>query len=267
MKTYIINLERSAVRRKHILQEVERCGLDHEFVTAVDGKTLSASDIEQMCDVDAIKAYPDWLTPGMLGCALSHYNVYRKILQDDVEIAFVLEDDMKLPDNLPLLLEEISKNILKNEVITLYYFSFQPCKLSDQDVTKLTNNYRLHFPMDVAQPITTGGYVITKSAAKTLADIILPVRVAPDSWGYFYDNKGFESFRCVFPVPLKFSGAKSDIHSQSWRGTISRFIDEYRIPILFQIIRAMRNRNVAGRSEIEFVNEPSPVAQIVRGRK
>jgi len=134
MKTYIINLERSMVRKEHILREAEKCGLSYELVKAVDGKELSREDIEEMCDVDAIEAYPDWLTPGMLGCALSHYNVYKKIIQDNTETAFVLEDDMVLPDNLPLLLDDISQQILENEVITLHYSSFKPCKLSNQNV-------------------------------------------------------------------------------------------------------------------------------------
>jgi len=117
--------------------------------------------------------------------------------------------------------------------------------------------------MDVSQPISTGGYVITKDAAKTLAEIILPVRVGPDSWGDFYAQKGFQSFRCVYPVPLKFSGAKSDIHSQSWRGAITKFIDDNRIPILYGINRRIRSRNVHKLSKIEFVEEQSPVAKSI----
>jgi len=262
MKTYIINLERSAVRRRHILSEAEKCGLDYEFIKAVDGQALTQSDIEELCDLEAVKASPDWLTPGMLGCALSHYQIYRRIAEADDEMAFVLEDDMVLPRDLPELLDGISAKIASNEIITLYYFSFSPCLLSKQDAVRATDGYELYFPIDVSQPITTGGYVITKKAAESLLKIILPIRVGPDSWGYFYDNNGFESFRCVYPVPLRFNGAKSDIHVQKGRGRVTRFIDEKRIPVLFQLLRGIRNVSVKSRSAVRFVDERSAVAEV-----
>lgn len=260
MKTYIINLERSAVRRNHILSEAEGCGLDYELIKAVDGQALTQRDLEEMCDLEAIRASPDWLTPGMLGCALSHYGVYRKIVEAGEEMAFVLEDDMVLPNDLPDLLDGISREIASNEIVTLYYFSFSPCLLSKKDTVRVTDNYELYFPVDVSQPITTGGYVITKKAAESLLRIILPIRVGPDSWGYFYDNGGFESFRCVYPVPLRFNGAKSDIHSQTGRGRITRFIDEKKIPVVFHLLRGIRNMRVNSRSRIEFVDERSEAA-------
>ncbi len=139
--------------------------------------------------------------------------------------------------------------------------SFKPCKLSTENVVELGNSYRLHFPMDASQPITTGGYVITNAAARSMAEIVLPVRAGPDSWGFFYDHGGMESFRCVYPVPLRFNGAKSDIHSQTGRGKLTRFIDERKIPLAYQLLRAARNWSVSTRSKVEFVNERSPVGQ------
>lgn len=259
MKTYVINLERSVHRREHILGEVNRFGLDYELIKAVDGAKMTDEERERLCDMNEVRKYPEWLSPGMLGCSLSHYNVYRKIIEDNVDIALVLEDDVILPDSLPVLLDEITQQIAENEVISLYYFSLKPCVLSDRDVVPLSNGFTLRYPMDVNQPITTAGYVITNAAALTLADIILPVRVGPDSWGYFYENNGFESFRCVYPVPLVLTAAKSDIHNSTLRGTITKFIDDYKVPGFYSLVRALRKREISSRSKIELIDQPSPV--------
>lgn len=259
MKTYIINLERSKARREHIIGEAERCGLDYELVNAVDGSQLTDEELHRLCDEEQVRKHSDWLTPGMIGCALSHYNVYTKIVENDVDVALVLEDDACLPNNLPELLREISEEVQPNEVISLFYMSFDPCQLSKKGKVGLSNNYGLYYPVDVNQVISTAGYVITKQAAKTMENIVLPVRVSPDSWGHFYEHKGFDSFRCVYPVPLKLTAVQSDIHSQSWRGVITHFIERNKIPMLHKAVRSIRISNIESMTKIKLVNTVSPI--------
>ena len=260
MKTYIINLERSRKRREHALGEAQKHQLDFELFQAVDGFKLSDVEIEEYCDIDAIKRAPNWLTPGMLGCSLSHYRVYQKILDDGIDHAFVLEDDAILPPDINALLSDISEAIKSNEVISLYYMSFQPNPLSIQDVVDLTSGFSLHYPMDINKTISTAGYVITKEAAKSLLKILRPIRVSPDSWGYFYERNGFESFRCVYPMPIKITASQSDIHSHNLRGRITRFIDENNVPLLASIIRKKRNRNIEQLTRVELVDKKSEIS-------
>lgn len=259
MKTYIINLERSKVRRKHIIGEAERCGLDYELVKAVDGSQLTDEELDRLCDMEQVRKHPNWLFPGAIGCALSHYDVYKKIIENDIDVALVLEDDVYLPDNLPDLLESIKKEIRPSEVISLYYMSFAPCQLSKKGKVSLANNYHLYYPVSVTQVISTAGYIITKKAARTLADIILPVRVTADSWGYLYEQKGFDSFRCVYPVPLKSTAMKSDIYVASLRASVSRFVENNQIPVINKLVRSIRKRNIENLTKIEFVDTISPV--------
>ncbi len=44
MKAYVINLERSTERRQHMRRQLERLGLEHEFVAAVNGARLTADE-------------------------------------------------------------------------------------------------------------------------------------------------------------------------------------------------------------------------------
>src|SRR5262249_4415431 len=44
MRAYVINLARSLDRRAHITAELQKTGLDYEFITAVDGRELDLDD-------------------------------------------------------------------------------------------------------------------------------------------------------------------------------------------------------------------------------
>ncbi len=260
MKTYIINLERSVKRRKHILAEAAKHKLEFELFPAVDGSALSRKEVEEMCHLNAIKKAPKWLTPGMLGCSLSHYKVYKKIIEDGINAAFVLEDDAILPHNSAELLADISANLETNEIVSLYYMSFGKCQLSKMDVTNLPQGFSLRFPIDISRILSTAGYVITRDAVKSLLDILLPIRVSPDSWGYFYENAGFKSFRCVYPMPIRITAVQSDIHSRTLRGAVTRFFDENQIPLLGKLVREMRQKSISELTKIELVDSPSTIA-------
>src|SRR3954471_10994699 len=130
MKTYIINLERSVQRREHILSEVDKIGLEYEIVKAVDGSQLSSHDFDQLCDMETVRKFPEWLSPGMIGASLSHRSVYSKIIENNDRAALVVEDDAVLPNSLAEILDGISSVIMPNEIILLYYSSFEPLQLS-----------------------------------------------------------------------------------------------------------------------------------------
>jgi len=69
MKILVINLPESSWRREVITGQLHRLGLDYELIPAVNGHKLSAEQIEQLCDRQALETYPDWLTKGAIGKA------------------------------------------------------------------------------------------------------------------------------------------------------------------------------------------------------
>ena len=261
MKIYIINLERSEKRRQHIIAEAKKHNLEYELFSAVDGLYVSDSEKKELCDLDAIANKPDLLSPGMIGCALSHYKLYRKIIEDGVEVALILEDDVILADGFSKLLTSIEKRISGNEIIALHYVSIAPSMLSNYDRTELPDNYSLRYPVDIRQLNSTAAFLITRQAAMTLSEAVLPIRAAPDSWGYFYECGGFDSFRCVYPSPIRISPAQSDIHSfKNARGRIVRSIENWNIPGLVQMIKYFRTCNILRISQAALVDKRSPLA-------
>lgn len=260
MKTYIINLESSKKRREHILREVKKHNLDYEFINAVNGKNLTKSEKDRLCDQDAVRNNPDWLTPGAIGAALSHHKVYQKIVSDNVEAALVVEDDLILPNNLNSILQNIKADLHKNEVILIFYQSFNPLKLSLQGKSELADNYKLMYPLSLNGVAGAVCYIITKEAAKSLVDYILPIRLAADSWLEFQREKKIDGVRCLYPMSIELTNMKSTISStsQSWfRRIVTEGIDKYKIPPFYNILKNYRANSIKSRSVIELVEEKS----------
>ncbi len=46
MRAYVVNLARSPERRAHIIAELEKSGIDYEFVDGVDGRDLDLHDAQ-----------------------------------------------------------------------------------------------------------------------------------------------------------------------------------------------------------------------------
>src|SRR5947209_4640748 len=102
MKAYVINLPRSTERRASMAEQLERTELDYEFVDGVSGRGLTPTERAELVDEAAVARYPRWLTPGQIGCALSHLRTYERILDSGTQdaAALILEDDVILPSNI-----------------------------------------------------------------------------------------------------------------------------------------------------------------------
>ncbi len=264
MKTFILNLERSAKRRGDILQEVTKHDLDYEFIKGVDGLELSNADLENLCDMVEVRKYPDWLSRGMIGAALSHHKAYQKIIEENIEMACIIEDDVTLPANIKEILTAIEQNIGKNELVMLGYTDHGKTGLSLMDTVELTAGEKLMYPVNLRWLQCAAGYIITREAAQTLVPLILPLRVGSDSWGYYHELGGFETLRCVYPMRLGFTGAKSAIdftHQNIVRAKLTKFIDDYKVPPFYRILKAMRLKGYETLFDIELVNEKSQLTK------
>jgi glycosyl transferase family 25 len=201
MKAYVINLPRSAARRESISSELAALSIPHEFVDAVDGREMTADDRAALVDEAAVAKYPHWLTPGQIGCSLSHRRVYERVAAGDDPVALVLEDDARVDRVSMELIEQIASQMRGAEVVLLFFLSFAPCVFSSRDAIELNADRRLLYPMDVRQPISSAAYLITQEACRRMAELVVPVRAGADSWGFYHEEGGIDRLRCVVPPP------------------------------------------------------------------
>ena len=89
----IINLERRTDRKKKMIDLLTNLHFvenEYEFIKAVDGITLkSTTEIYQLFKIFYYK-----LTVGVVGCALSHYYLWKQLIDSNKEYYVIFEDDI-----------------------------------------------------------------------------------------------------------------------------------------------------------------------------
>lgn len=92
LPVFVISLARAAERRADITGRLNAAGVDYELVDAVDGMTL---DLHALGDRIVNRA----LTPGQVACFLSHYNLWQRMVDEQIPAALMLEDDAVWEDD------------------------------------------------------------------------------------------------------------------------------------------------------------------------
>ena len=105
--TFVISLERDLQRRTHMDRELLSVGITAEFVSAVDGLALSAADRSRYDAVRALQVYGCAMLDTEIGCYLSHYQLYGRIVRENIPAALILEDDLEISPALPRIVAEL----------------------------------------------------------------------------------------------------------------------------------------------------------------
>ncbi|HZR51158.1 MAG TPA: glycosyltransferase family 25 protein [Streptosporangiaceae bacterium] len=258
MHAYVINLARSTDRRAHMVAELRNANLDYEFVDGIDGAEL---DLHDPATIDpALFDRSQW-PAGMAGCALSHLRIYQKMITDGLDTALVLEDDVTLPGDLNGLADALVEHLAGAELVLLNYDSKDSCKMSREGAVDLPGSRRLVLPIDIRQPGSSAGYVITREAAKRMSDSVLPVRVSPDDWWFFYREGALDRVRCVTPLPVaKSARFESTIGlyglGKGIKGRLLEPLVRRKVPVLHQAISYRRQLIYRQMTRSELVDTP-----------
>lgn len=222
MKIFVISLKTSE-RRKRFNAQMEKLNLPFEYFDAVNGKELSAKEVSEHCDEEALNANPKWLNRGAIGCALSHLHLYKKMVALDIEKAIIIEDDMVLTDDFAAIYKFLAERKTNTEeLIQLYYRAFDLVEFSEIGSLAINTKFKIFKPVTLDDiPTTNGCYYLTKSVASKLVKVISPIRVTADSWKYFVLKSDFDNIKVIHPRPVKYGGAKSEI---DYHGSYSNII-------------------------------------------
>ena len=106
MRVLLINLDRSPERLAEFQAEAARCGLAFERLPAVDGRTLTEAEIAALVD-PKFRFQP--MGPGEIGIFLSHREAWRIAAAGPDRWTAVMEDDVRLADDVPALLAAIEE--------------------------------------------------------------------------------------------------------------------------------------------------------------
>lgn len=103
----VISLARAQERRNGVTRELGRCGVDFRFFDAVDGARLEATPVQYDRE-RRLRRYGIDLSPGELGCFLSHRAVWHECVASQRNF-LVLEDDFQVVGDLRGVLRGIAE--------------------------------------------------------------------------------------------------------------------------------------------------------------
>lgn len=246
---YVISLGKAATRRRHISEHLGHLGVAFEFVDAVDAAQIERAKLQDLlCET---YAYP----LGHVGCSLSHFQAYRRLMETDSDHALVLEDDVILDRQVVALLRPGVSEF--SDLCFLGCDDFGAANdagLCDRVVAyNRASVRRVAQVFDVATlshgPYRLHAYFITRQAAKKRLAEALPLRHPID---FYHDVKNeyvFESVihpRLAWLSPLALSSSiEVDDHrpAVSLLGRAKILLKHYRLTLeIIQLVKRRKTR-------------------------
>lgn len=141
-KAYIISLPDCVDRREKMSKQMEKFGLEYEFIDAVDCRGKDIYSIPEYDYHKRLKYFGRNMSGGEIGCFLSHKKFIEMMIDQDIEEALFLEDDAILFDDFAMVLKSLVQTRNEYELVR---FLGQPkiATLKQKYVCDLGDGYHL----------------------------------------------------------------------------------------------------------------------------
>ena len=106
---FVINLKKDVERKKYMIDQFRQFNiLNYIFFDGVEGSRYK----EYKFNIEIMKNWSDptfkrKINYGEIGCFLSHYLIWSKVVSDNIKAAIILEDDNELHDNFMVSMQYI----------------------------------------------------------------------------------------------------------------------------------------------------------------
>ncbi|XP_041915916.1 probable inactive glycosyltransferase 25 family member 3 [Alosa sapidissima] len=198
---YLINLQRRPERRERMLWSLYELEINAKVVDAVDGGALNSSDIK-LLGVNLLPGYYDpfsgrTLTKGEVGCFLSHYYIWKEMVDNQMDKALIFEDDVRFQGNfkrrLLRLMDEVEKVELDWDII---YLGRKQVKPEDEEVVENVRNLVV-----AGYSYWTLSYAISLQGAQKLinAEPLSKMMPVDEFLPIMYDKHPNEAYKSQFP--------------------------------------------------------------------
>ena len=168
MLCFVINLDDSVDRLKLISNQLDRLNVSFSRLSAVNGRELQQNEIRKLSyaidDRDIRVRYTRDLTPGEIGCFLSHRKCWKMLLESSHNWALILEDD--------IVISPLAANYMRSD--SWLPSDVKICQLSCLKKTQcgriaqkkaISNDIRLVNPI-FPSPLGTQAYFISREFAE-----------------------------------------------------------------------------------------------------
>lgn len=174
-KAYVINLDKRPDRWEDIQLNFSETSLKLTRWSAINGKDLTEDEIKKitttLCD--------NICSPSMIGCWLSHFSIWRYIVENNETNVLILEDDAYPVDNFDKLLKEYWQQVPKdwdmvhlgcygscdNNILSDCYFKLVSGR-KNEPVYK--NGKPMKNILKPSCPLALHGYILSNKGARKL---------------------------------------------------------------------------------------------------
>ena len=177
-KIYLINLE----YRKDRLNKFNETffnsdiSINYNHFKAIDGKNININNyvtdktLKEINEIEktGYRKYHYQLTRGAIGCYLSHTNIWKDILDNNIKNGLILEDDIIIPKEFNNLLNKNIKYIPDDYDIILLGYKCIDCN-SKLNYIKVNKFWLMH------------SYIITKKCIEKIYNKMFPIKQQIDS--------------------------------------------------------------------------------------
>lgn len=191
LSIYVVSLENST-RRKSIIEQFNKLGIQFEFIDAVNGRLLPKDVVDSINNQDVQSRYRRQIGLGEIGCTLSHQKIYQAIADSSVDYAIIFEDDIQLSDNISAVIEHFKSTAVSLGDKNLYILGGQE-GLSSQDMLVRSLKDQINVSNDVSfvklndsarYIYRTCSYVVSRDLAKELKRTYENAFYIADDWNY-----------------------------------------------------------------------------------
>ena len=261
MKTFIISLKHETARRQYMENILNTTNItDFSFIDAVYGMT----DLHKY----NFKVMPDWVDPiqkrkinvNEIGCFLSHYSIWKQIINNNIDVALILEDDCVFKDDFNLKFTEI----LQIDTTTYDYFTLGRNK--NNDVYNLGPEIVIENDYVIPKySYNAHSYLLTNAGAKILAnDLALKYIIPVDEYiPLMYDSFPFPKYNDFFKnmKKLRAIGLVDNIVSQRALHILPSSVSNRYIP---EYICNTHSTSVTDQKHLKITTQLSHMEQTLR---
>jgi glycosyl transferase family 25 len=159
MRSFIINLKKDTARRQHIEEMCVQVGLNAEIIEAVDGRELpNVEDYRKRSK--NVHTLTGMLTPGEVGCILSHQKAFQKMIDEKLPFALIMEDDVDIAPSVHEILNYLEHADFPFDIC---FLGHHPLKLETELFLKISDSFELNRVNEIVWG--AHGYVISLPCA------------------------------------------------------------------------------------------------------
>ena len=189
MRIFVVNLDTEVERFEKLSARARDLQITIERFPAIYGKGLSFKEKHKRVSYfkwSCIVGQPP--TDGEIGCALSHMDVYKRILDEKIPFACILEDDVVLAHQFKDVLRQVETFCQTNKSAIILLSNKHGVPNTINQITKV-------------KECATGtyGYVITNEAAKAIVVRNRLLKCPSDFWPWLFKNKDVQLYK-AFPT-------------------------------------------------------------------